>query len=139
MHHDGDVDTKCQGARFGKRRAGENRRLTGRLPTWRVARSASSSVFGRARSPGQRLHLHFLREPVRRTGATPTVPRLGCESTRWSRSRESQSAWSGKERICPLYCVILYFCWANGNMRLPDEYLCPVRIVLTSCKYICFS
>lgn len=66
--------------------------LTGRLglPTWRVARSASSSV-GRARSPGQRLHLHFLREPVHRGGATPTVLRR--ESAR------SQRRCCARERV----------------------------------------
>lgn len=104
MQHDDDVAAKCQGARFGKRAAGENRRLTGRLPTWRVARSASSSV-GRARSPGQRLHLHFLREPVHRGGATPTVLRR--ESTGSRRRSRERARGPGKKGLCPLYRVYI--------------------------------
>lgn len=94
------------------------------------------------------MHLHFLREPVHRAGATPTVPRR--ESARRRRSRERESARGpGKEGTSPLYCVILYFCAGRTVTRdyrtsrapvVRYVHIVPASLVQIrlSREYICF-
>lgn len=113
--------------------AGENRRLTGRPAPHVESRTLR---FIERRSPGQRLHLHFLREPVHHAGATPTT--VNRRRSRGERARRKK----GLARYIALYCTSGR---ANGNARLPDVAAASVaRCSFRFCKYvyreyICFA